>query len=74
MSRLDDAKAALERDGHECPGPHCTTMVPRQQLACARHWKQVSPKAAREVYAAYRSGDTGRHYDAMAAAIAEMKP
>lgn len=57
---------------HECPKDGCSRRVSRSQLACKAHWAWVSPPVQREVYAAYRSGDVGRHVAAMEAAIAEM--
>lgn len=57
---------------HKCPGPDCTEQVPRSKLACARHWGQVSRPVQQEVYAAYRSGNFGRHIEAMQAAVEEM--
>lgn len=57
---------------HECPASTCTARVPRSQLACKEHWKQISKPARDEVYAAYKSGDLGRHVTAMHAAIAEL--
>jgi hypothetical protein len=46
--------------------------VPRSKLACPNHWALVSEPTKREVYAAYRSGDFGRHYEAMETATHEM--
>jgi hypothetical protein len=57
---------------HTCPKEGCQAQVPQHQLACRRHWARVSAPTQREVYAAYRSGDTDRHWAAMDAAIAEM--
>lgn len=65
MSPLGDSS-------HECPKDGCTARVPRSKLACPPHWSLVSAATGREVYAAYRSGDIGRHVAAMEAAIAEM--
>lgn len=57
---------------HECPKDGCTRRVQQHQLACRAHWYLVSPATRREVYAAYRSGEFGRHAAAMDAAISEM--
>lgn len=57
---------------HECPKDGCTARVPRHQLACRPHWASVSAPTKSEVYAAYRSGDNSRHFEAMEAAIEEM--
>jgi hypothetical protein len=57
---------------HECPRTGCKARVGRHQLACRSHWYAVSPTTRREVNAAYRSGDTGRHVAAMHDAIDEM--
>lgn len=57
---------------HICPGRGCQRDVPQHQLACPADWARVSKATQVEVYAAYRSGDHDRHFDAMAKAIAEM--
>lgn len=71
---------------HTCPGPGCDAQVPSDQLACRRHWFQVSKPARDEVWRAWRALQASdaddrdpvaaeqRHDLAMAAAIAEMKP
>lgn len=61
-----------EDTSHECPRDGCPRRVPRHQLACKAHWFAVSPATRREVNAAYRSGNLGRHVAAMQTAIAEM--
>jgi len=71
---------------HQCPGPGCEARVPADQLACRRHWFQVSKPARDEVWLAWRAlqRDPGmggdpiareeEHSRAMDAAIAEMRP
>jgi hypothetical protein len=68
---------------HRCPGPACEAQVPADQLACRRHWFQVSQPKRDEVWAAWRALQRAaddpvaaeqRHDLAMHAAIAEMKP
>lgn len=59
---------------HECPGPGCNRRVPRDMLACRRHWYQVSAATRARVWRAYRGDDAGTHAEAITAAIAEMKP
>jgi hypothetical protein len=63
----------LDKDNtHECPKDGCLRRVRRSQLACATHWQLVSKPTQREVYAAYRSGNLGRHVAAMQDAVDEM--
>ena len=71
---------------HRCPGPRCEARVPADQLACRRHWFQVSEPVRTEVWRAWRALQTDpgvggdpiaaeeRHAAAMQAAIAEMRP
>lgn len=62
---------------HTCPGPGCDELIPRNMLACRRHWGQVPGHLKRAVYAAWDHGagyGTPEHADAMKAAIARMAP
>lgn len=64
--------SALGDATHECPAEGCERRVARSMLACRKHWARVSRTTQAEVYAAYRSGDATRHWEAMQTAIAEM--
>lgn len=57
---------------HECPRDGCVRRVPRERLACPRHWAAVRPYTKSLVYAAYRDGDIAAHAAAMREAIQEM--
>lgn len=57
---------------HRCPKNGCNRRVPRAQFACREHWYQVSKPTRDAIYAAYRSGDTGAHMEAMGDALEEL--
>lgn len=61
-------------DTHECPGPGCKKRVPREMLACRRHWYQVAPAVRAAVWRAWRAGNTADHAHAMRLAIRQMQP
>lgn len=54
-----------EDSTHECPKNGCHARVKRSQLLCPAHWRLVPVPVQRELYAAYRSGNLGRHVAAM---------
>lgn len=62
---------------HKCPGPECQDQIPRAQLMCTAHWRQVPKPLQTEVYAAWARGHgagTARHMAAIRAAIEAVNP
>ena len=57
---------------HRCPADGCVVDVPFERLACAPHWRLVSPGTKREVYSAWRYGTVEAHTKARAKAVDEM--
>lgn len=57
---------------HRCPADGCTVDVPFHMLACAPHWRLVSPETKRRVYSAWRHGTVEAHVTARAQAVDEM--
>jgi hypothetical protein len=52
--------------GHRCPGAGCMVDVPRSQLACRPHWFSLPADLRGRVWAAWRSGNTEAHSQAIA--------
>jgi hypothetical protein len=58
---------------HKCPAPGCTADVPRSQLACRPHWYSIPSEIRSRLWSGYRSGNTVKHSQAMADAVAFLR-
>jgi len=57
---------------HTCPKDGCSRNVTTDQLACPRHWYQVTKSTRSRVWRAWQSGNFDAHHEAVQAAIHEM--
>lgn len=60
--------------GHGCPAPGCTKTVPREQLACRRHWYAIPRPLRDAVWTEYQRGpQSTAHMAAVNAAIRSLR-
>ena len=43
-------------NAHKCPAPGCDAVVPRNMLACRKHWYSIPKPLRDEVWRAYDGG------------------
>ena len=73
---MESSSPRPHREPHGCPGPGAHTpgreTVPYEQLACPRHWYQVSKATRKAVWRAWEAGDFTAHTRAIHLAIRQM--